>query len=149
MRESYVIIIENLIIEAIIGILPSERMRSQRVEICLEVTYNRYGRAGRVESRDSSKAGEQAMRVDSSADSSKDSEQKGDESAFLDYALVRDMLVGHLQESQYGLLEDALDGSIAMLKAAFPTITHITLTLKKPDILAPCCVGMRKSTAFI
>ena len=148
-KESYEILLENLIIHAIIGILPSERKNPQRLAITLQATYHTPQNPKALSAISTNPANiDQRSTLECENMRNDRSEQHESHKHFLDYALVRDTLVAHLQDSGYGLLEDALDGTIAMLKATFPTITHITLTLKKPDILAPCCVGVRKSVAF-
>lgn len=149
-QESYEILLENLVIHTIIGILPSERTVPQRLAITLHATYRIPQSQPTLKALTTNPINPATIEQTSALECDTAGNGKNTQTSdrFLDYALMRDMLVAHLQDSGYGLLEEALDGAITMLKATFPAITHITLTLKKPDILAPCCVGVRKSVAF-
>ena len=53
-----------------------------------------------------------------------------------------------LQNGTYELLESALTDIANKLKKHFACITHLTLCIKKPDILAPCVVGASISREF-
>lgn len=121
----YEIIIENLIFEALIGILPEERKAKQRIQITAHISYSAQTKA---------KSAQQS--------------QIPAESSYIDYALIRQCLISHIQTSSYALLEDALQGSIKALKDAFPSITHINLHIKKLDIFSDCIIGVKKSATF-
>lgn len=103
--------IQNLSLEAIIGILPFERENPQRIIIDAELEYD----------------------------------YKGD---YLNYADLVDLILLKMKEERYGLLEDALEDLITNLKIHFPMILSISLSIKKPDILSNCIVGVRKKEIF-
>ncbi len=63
------------------------------------------------------------------------------EEAYIDYALVSEMICQKLQNEKYDLLESALCDIAQHLKSVFPAITSLEIHIKKPDILAPIVVG--------
>lgn len=62
---------------------------------------------------------------------------------FLDYAEVTDFIAKMLKTQKYTLLEEAILDISERLKSAFPAICSLSLTLKKPEILDSCIVGVR------
>jgi len=67
---------------------------------------------------------------------------------FVDYAVVRELIIYLMQQKCFGLIEEALSEIIAAIKARYPQITRITLEIAKPDILPDCTVSVTESVAF-
>lgn len=67
---------------------------------------------------------------------------------YLNYAHICEYITQCLQNGTYELLESALTDIANKLKKHFACITHLTLCIKKPDILAPCVVGASISREF-
>lgn len=67
---------------------------------------------------------------------------------YLNYAEIVDFISSTIKEKKYGLLEEALEDLITKLKSYFPMILSISLSIKKPDILSNCVVGVRKEKIF-
>jgi len=65
---------------------------------------------------------------------------------FLDYARVAETIKEVVAKGRFGLVEEALAALFARLKADFPQISTIKITLCKPDILPDCrvCVEDRR-----
>ncbi|RDU59722.1 dihydroneopterin aldolase [Helicobacter marmotae] len=112
MNESIVLHIENLCFEAIIGVLPQERIKPQKLIIEAHITYIY------------------------------------DDECYLNYAKICEQIEHYIQSNTYGLLESALIDISHKLKAHFSNITHLTLCIKKPQILAPCVVGASITKVF-
>ncbi len=128
-KNTFLITIENLALETIIGVLPKERKNKQRVLINAKISY-KYKMCKPIK---------HSKMQHSMVDSDK---------AYLDYVAIRDFLILHLQSARYGLLEEALKGSIKALKGRFPAINSIWLCIKKPDILHDCIVGLQTKHVF-
>lgn len=101
-----ILLIEKLELEVIIGILPFEREKSQKIIIDAELEYD----------------------------------YKGE---YLSYVKIVDFLSLEFKKNQYGLLEEALQDLSSKLKQNFPSLTKISLSIKKPDILPNCVVGVK------
>ena len=71
-----------------------------------------------------------------------------EQNSFINYAEV----TSHIQESvlknQFLLIEEALQSLGLSLKKQFPSIHTLTLTLRKPDILPNCTVGVQENFIF-
>ncbi|WP_295054129.1 dihydroneopterin aldolase [Sulfuricurvum sp.] len=67
---------------------------------------------------------------------------------FVNYADVTQMIEKTMQTEQFGLIETALESLSVVLKNYFPPIQALTLTLRKPDILPNCTVGVQKNFIF-
>lgn len=102
------LLLQNLSLQVIIGILPSEREVRQSIIIDGEFSY----------------------------------EYKGE---YLNYVEIVEFLKAEFEKNQYGLLEEALEDLKAKIFSHFPSITHFTLSIKKPEILSDCIVGARIS----
>ena len=127
----YEILIENLCIEAIIGVLPSERETPQRVLVNARIHYKKqYERKGENHSA------KEDLRKGSHSGLADFVDLAGQEclSEYLDYVEIVEHIATMLKQCKYGLLENALDEIISSLKTSYPTITKIDLSLKKPDI---------------
>ncbi|CBG39335.1 dihydroneopterin aldolase [Helicobacter mustelae] len=70
-------------------------------------------------------------------------EYEGKEGEYLDYVLLRDFIVAHIKESRYLLLEYALRDLATAIKSRFPALLSCALSIKKPDILQDCVIGLR------
>jgi len=71
------------------------------------------------------------------------------EGDFVDYAKVSDMIVSHMQESKYHLLEDALNGVSKQIQVHFPLVEKLQLKITKPDILKNCEVSLEEIYTFL
>ncbi len=67
---------------------------------------------------------------------------------FVDYAKVSHLIEKMLKESQYLLIEDALDEIINEIKKRFSCIKIIKLKLSKPKILTNCTVSVEKTRKY-
>lgn len=64
---------------------------------------------------------------------------------YLNYVEIVEFLKSEIQSNSYGLLEEALEDLREKIQAQFPSITHFTLSIKKPEILSDCIVGVKIS----
>lgn len=64
---------------------------------------------------------------------------------YLSYVDIVDFLKREFKNNQYGLLEEALQDLKTKIQTTFPAITHYTLSIKKPEILSDCIVGVKIS----
>lgn len=106
------ILIEHLRFDAVIGILPHERVASQTVQVDCIIDYN-YS-----------------------------------EKEFINYADVVAHIKQTMRHEQFFLIEEALESLAASLNNSFPLIRTLSLTLRKPDILPNCTVGVQKNFIF-
>ena len=67
---------------------------------------------------------------------------------FINYAEVADAIVRTMECERFELIETALDVLATTLKTQFPQIETLDLTIRKPDILAHCTVGVQQNFAF-
>jgi dihydroneopterin aldolase len=67
---------------------------------------------------------------------------KRDDSDFVNYAEISDLIKNLLISKKYFLLEDALDEITKEIKGKFTTIKSIKLKLSKPEILPNCIVAV-------
>lgn len=132
----YEILIENLCIEAIIGVLPSERETPQRVLINASIHYESRSDEGQNDRKDKSEGAKKDLSEISHSGLGGFADLAGQEclSEYLDYVEIIEHIATMLKQRKYGLLENALDEIISSLKTSYPTITKIDLSLKKPDI---------------
>jgi len=70
------------------------------------------------------------------------------EGRFIDYADAAGLIVTTMQRERFELIETALDTLAFELKTAFPAARTLTLTIRKPDILPGCTVGVRQAYNF-
>ncbi|MDD5717005.1 MAG: dihydroneopterin aldolase [Sulfuricurvum sp.] len=68
--------------------------------------------------------------------------------SFINYADVAAMIQTTMVERRFELIETALEVLTALLKASFPLISELTLSIRKPDILPQCTVGVIHKTHF-
>lgn len=73
-------------------------------------------------------------------------EYEGEE--YLDYVILRDKIISLCNKKQYLLIEDALKDLIFELKKQFSCIKSIELSLKKPNILQDCIIGIKTKIIF-
>lgn len=106
------ILIENLTFDAIIGILPQERIIAQTLLIDCQIEYDYL------------------------------------EKNVINYAHVAQAIEIIVQQEQFYLLEEALDHLGETLKHLFPPIKELQLTLRKPNILQNCTVGVENRFIF-
>lgn len=65
------------------------------------------------------------------------------EDNFLNYIEVINLIEQLIKTQKYALLEEAILDISERLKSAFPAICSLSLTLKKPEILDSCTIGVR------
>lgn len=67
---------------------------------------------------------------------------------FINYAQVSEHIQNSIQKNEFFLIEEALQSLGSSLKKAFPSISTLSLTLRKPDILGNCTVGVQENFIF-
>jgi 7,8-dihydroneopterin aldolase/epimerase/oxygenase len=67
---------------------------------------------------------------------------------FINYAEVAETIQITMNKEQFELIETALEVLSATLKEQFPLIQELTLTIRKPDILPNCTVGIQHKILF-
>lgn len=67
---------------------------------------------------------------------------------FINYAEVAQTIEMTMKEKEFELIETALEVLTATLKTHFPLIQEISLSIRKPDILQHCNVGVQHTTVF-
>lgn len=67
---------------------------------------------------------------------------------FINYAEVAQIIEKTMKTEKFELIETALDVLGIMLKQHFPLIETLSLTIRKPDILPNCTVGVQKNFIF-
>ncbi len=106
------ILIEDLTFETILGILPHERTKPQRIRIDCAINY-----------------------------------VYSDEQ-FINYADVASEIVRIMDDARFELIETALTVLASALKERFPLIDGLDLSIRKPDILPHCTVGVQQNFSF-
>lgn len=69
-------------------------------------------------------------------------------SHFINYAEVAQIIEMTMNNEQFELIETALEVLTATLKNDFPLIQELSLTIRKPDILPNCNVGVQHTKRF-
>ncbi|RUM72464.1 MAG: dihydroneopterin aldolase [Sulfurovum sp.] len=67
---------------------------------------------------------------------------------FIDYADMMLLIQNELKLKRYRLLEDALLGLKSILVTTYPQLETLFLKIMKPNILAPCQVGLSHTWTF-
>ena len=67
---------------------------------------------------------------------------------FINYADVAHLIKATVQTEKFELVETALKVLSEKLKLNFPLIQVLSLTIRKPDILPNCTVGVQKNFIF-
>jgi dihydroneopterin aldolase len=67
---------------------------------------------------------------------------------FINYADVARMIEDTMKTEKFELIETALEVLGVTLKKHFPLIETLLLTIRKPDILQNCTVGVQKNFIF-
>jgi 7,8-dihydroneopterin aldolase/epimerase/oxygenase len=70
------------------------------------------------------------------------------EGDFINYADVAALIEATLHRERFELIETALETLGVTLKHHFPAMQTLELTLRKPDILPNCTVGVQKHFNF-
>lgn len=70
------------------------------------------------------------------------------EGSFINYAEVTQLIETTMKEKQFELIETALDILGKTLKEHFSLIQKLSLTIRKPDILSNCTVGVQHTFDF-
>ena len=71
-----------------------------------------------------------------------------DKESFIDYAKVVDNIKSTMIDSEFELIEYALDSLVEILKRKFCSIKSIKLTIFKPEIMSDCLVSVTKLKKF-
>jgi dihydroneopterin aldolase len=67
---------------------------------------------------------------------------------FINYADIAVHIETTMEREQFELIETALEVISVSLKAAFPLISTLSLTIRKPNILQNCIVGVQNHFIF-
>jgi dihydroneopterin aldolase len=67
---------------------------------------------------------------------------------FINYAEVAQIIETTMNDKQFELIETALEVLTATLKSDFPLIQELSLTIRKPEILPHCNVGVQHTKQF-
>jgi len=67
---------------------------------------------------------------------------------FINYAEVAAHIEETMKTKKFFLIEEALEYVTQTLKKSFPLIRELTLTIRKPNILTNCTVGVEYRTLF-
>lgn len=70
------------------------------------------------------------------------------EGSFINYAEVTQLIETTMKEKKFELIETALDLLGRTLKEHFPLIRKVSLTIRKPNILSNCTVGVHHTFDF-
>lgn len=70
------------------------------------------------------------------------------QNSFINYADVAALIQTTMHEECFELIETALETLGMILKNRFPLIRSLALTIRKPDILPNCTVGVQKNFIF-
>ena len=70
------------------------------------------------------------------------------QNAFINYAEVTAHVQNSIQKNEFFLIEEALNSLGISLKKEFPSISILSLTLRKPNILSNCTVGVQENFIF-
>ncbi len=70
------------------------------------------------------------------------------EGEYVDYSVIREIVVQTIQKGAYGLIEEALPAVIAKVHEVFPQVRSIILQITKPDIFDDCRVSVEERAAF-
>jgi dihydroneopterin aldolase len=70
------------------------------------------------------------------------------ENEFINYAEVAQIIQETMDTKKFELIETALETLSITLKNHFSLIQALSLTIRKPDILPNCTVGVQKSFIF-
>lgn len=67
---------------------------------------------------------------------------------FINYADVTQLIQKIMEEEKFELIEEGLNTISKILKETFPRIHTLTLTIRKPNILPNCTVGVQNHFIF-
>ncbi|MDP3266425.1 MAG: dihydroneopterin aldolase [Sulfuricurvum sp.] len=71
-----------------------------------------------------------------------------EQNSFINYAEVTSHIQESVQKNQFFLIEEALQSLGLSLKKQFSSLHTLSLTLRKPDILSNCTVGVQENFIF-
>lgn len=123
------IAIENLRLQAIIGILPFERERAQEIAVDLEAVYE-------VDCVDCFESPKASLAMTSEDDSRE---------SIIDYAFLREMILDSFKKNNFLYLESALVAIQGAILERFPQILELHLSVKKLAIFGDCTPQVRLS----
>jgi len=67
---------------------------------------------------------------------------------YINYVDIKELVKSAMTENRYYLLEEALIDISNLLKLEFPNIETVYISIKKPDILDDCNVGVEIDREF-
>jgi len=70
------------------------------------------------------------------------------QNSFINYAEVTAHIQNSIQKNQFFLIEEALQSLASSLKKEFSSVSTLSLTLRKPNILTNCTVGVQETFIF-
>lgn len=70
------------------------------------------------------------------------------EGEYVDYSVVREIIVQTVQKEAFGLIEEALPVVTKKIHDVFPQIRTVCLCIAKPDILDDCTVSVEETATF-
>ena len=118
--------LNDLRLQAIIGILPFERERAQEIAVDLDLSYE-------IAKNDLDS-------LESKCDSAHDSRE-----SIIDYAFLREMILDLFKKNNFLYLESALVAIQREILERFPQILELDLSIKKLAIFSDCTPKVRLS----
>jgi dihydroneopterin aldolase len=70
------------------------------------------------------------------------------EGEYVDYGVIREIIVQTVQKEAFGLIEEALPVVIKKIHDVFPQIDAVHLRIAKPDIFDDCSVSVEEQITF-
>ncbi len=143
------IAIENLHLQAIIGILPFERENAQEIAVDLEAVYeNAEFDAPNCHSEGAKRPKNPRIKNDSFLDSSLRAThyaQNDEGSGIVNYAILREIILDSFKQNEFFYLESALVAIQSAILEKFPQILELNLSVKKLEIFSDCIPKVRLS----
>ncbi len=137
------IAINDLRANAIIGILPTERTKAQKIAVDLEAVYEivRAESLESVDCHDSTRCVESRNdEWDDLCDSTRDSCE-----SIVDYGILREIILDSFKQNKFFYLESALVAIQRAILERFPQILELDLNVKKLEIFSDCIPKVRLS----
>lgn len=72
----------------------------------------------------------------------------GYEGEYVDYGIVREIIIETLQRGAFGLIEEALPAVMEKIHDVFPQVRSIRLRIAKPDIFSDCSVSVEEKVTY-
>lgn len=72
----------------------------------------------------------------------------GYEGEYVDYSVIRELIIHTIKDGAFMLLEDAIKTLIPRMKNIFPQISEVRLKITKPEIFDDCTVSVTEFRKF-